>query len=367
MEEVFAQCEAQLEGAEPQAGVVFACVEAEHQEMLDAIFARYPGIELIGCTTDGELTSQHEFQEDSVALILFATSDKITIRAGVGREVSKGVEAAAAEAISAATREGDGAPKLCITLPESLLASGVSIVEALNRKLEEETLLVGGTAGDQWEFAQTWQFFGQEVLSDSVPVLLFSGELVLSTGIASGWKTIGRRGQVTRASSNVVYEIDEEPALQFYKSYLGENAEASMDFPLGVFDAADQFYVRAPLEYDANDGCITFAGDIPEGCEVQIASATRKEILHACEASVETAWSRFEGERPAAAFVVSCAARKQLLGTRTAEEYRILTDKVEGELPVIGFYSYGEIAPLGEKTQSCFHNETFVTLLLGAA
>ncbi len=55
--EVREQCEAALEGKPPQAGLLLDGIDFEHHELLDAINDAWPGIELIGCTTDGELSS----------------------------------------------------------------------------------------------------------------------------------------------------------------------------------------------------------------------------------------------------------------------------------------------------------------------
>ena len=38
-----------------------------------------------------------------------------------------------------------------------------------------------------------------------------------------------------------------------------------------------------------------------------------------------------------------------------------------GDVPVVGFYSYGEIAPICGRNHAHFHNETFVTVVLRAA
>lgn len=46
--EVREQCEAVLKGKAPQAGLLFAGIDFEHQELLDAINETWPGIELIG-------------------------------------------------------------------------------------------------------------------------------------------------------------------------------------------------------------------------------------------------------------------------------------------------------------------------------
>jgi hypothetical protein len=295
------------------------------------------------------------------------SSDKVTFTAGIGRCVSAGPYQAAMEAVGMA--RGPTTPRLCVTLPESLTVSGVSVVKALNQVLGSDVILVGGTAGDQWSFQGTRQFFGTQVLQDSLPVLLISGNVQVSVGVASGWRPVGRRARVTRSSANIVYEIDQMPALEFYKSCLGDHVDPTPEYPLGVFDEhTSQFYLRAPLQYDEGSGSITFAGDVPPDMEVQITQAGRSDMLDACRESVNKAMQEFSyvGQLPSAALVFSCAARKQLLGTRTAEEVRVLKEHMRQPIPVVGFYSYGEIAPLGGAARADFHNETFVTVLVGA-
>ena len=114
----------------------------------------------------------------------------------------------------------------------------------------------------------------------------------------------------------------------------------------------------------SEDGAITFAGDVPEGSLVQATTASTADVLEAAELSLRAAKDDFGDRAPAAAVVISCAARKQLLGTNTQKEYELLKQHV-GDVPVIGFYSYGEIAPLCGRNTASFHNETMVTVLLG--
>ncbi len=364
--EVVRQCREKLGDVPPRCGIVFACMEADHKQMLVDIRQAFPGLPIVGCSTDGELSSILRFQEDSIALMILG-GEKLQASVGVGRGVSESPKQAAVAAIEEARRGLSGPAVLCVAFPESLTASGVSIVRALSDALGPEVLLTGGTSGDQWCFKGTHQFFGEEVLADAVPVLLLGGDVVASVGIASGWRPMGRRATVTRAKENRVYEIDGVPALAFYKSFLGDHVVPNPEYPLGVYEGeASQFYLRAPLSYDQSDGSITFAGDIPENAAIQITEAARADMLSACEDSVASAREQLGEVQPSGALVVSCAARKQLLGTRTELEYNALCSHLSPEVPVLGFYSYGEIAPIDGRVVADFHNETFVTVLFGS-
>ena len=63
--------------------------------------------------------------------------------------------------------------------------------------------------------------------------------------------------------------------------------------------------------------------------------------------------------------MVSCMTRKLLLGTRTKVEAEMAREVFGSSIPLAGFYSGGEIAPIGKGTTSSFLNYAFVSILLG--
>ena len=72
--------------------------EVDHQPVIDQVRARYPGIELAGSSSAGEMSSVLGFREDSVALALFA-SDSIDIVVRLGRDLAADRLAAAQQAV----------------------------------------------------------------------------------------------------------------------------------------------------------------------------------------------------------------------------------------------------------------------------
>jgi hypothetical protein len=370
MEEIIEQAEEGLGGAEPKAAVVFAAVDLEYADILNALQAQWPGLQVVGCTTDGESSSQLGFVDDSITIGFFA-SDDIDISVGVGRDTSSDIRKAAEAAYADARAATDKTPGMCIVTPTSLTASNEQIVNAVRDVVGSDIPLFGASSGDQWRFQKTYQFFNDEVLEDAIPLILFSGPIRVASGTQSGWKTIGPVGTVTQVEGNVIHKIDDGSALDFYKNLLGPDATPSGDRPLAILDAAGNISrLRASNEmFDPETGAVTFFGEFSEGDQVQVTVANRGDILDGTRASVQRAIGGFaDGGTPEAAMFFSCSARKLLLGTRTGEEYEILKQVVGADIPVVGFYGYGEIGPALTGDASCeFHNETFVTVLLGSA
>ena len=363
--EVLEQCKNELEDIPVQAAILYTSIDHEFEIVVGKINEVYPGIELIGCTTDGEMSSVMGFTEDSVNLILFA-SDDVEIKAGVADRISDNTRSSISQAVRKAQEQLTKEQRFCIVNPVSITASGAVIVEEFKKALGINFPLFGATAGDQWEFKQTYQFCKDQVYTDAAPFLLFSGDIFFGSGVSSGWQPIGKKGIVTRVENNILFEVNGKRAVDFYHHYLGENIQPIGEFPLAVYedDESNEFYLRSPLIVNENDGSIVFAGDIGEDAKIQITHTTRDRIIEASEKAVAESIENYTGDRPEVAICFSCAGRKQVLGTRTNEEIELLK-KFNPNLKIFGFYGYGEIAPLKNFSPSKFHNETFISLLLG--
>ncbi len=362
IDDVIAQCQATLAGVTPKAGILYAAVDFDHAEILHQIDRVFPNLELIGCTTDGEVSSVLAFQQDSIVLTLFCTDDDIEIRAGVGRNLSQDPVRAAGQAV----QDGYHWAKLCIALPESLTISAAATLNALKAALGQTFPIFGGFAADQWRFKQTYQFYKTEVLSDALPILLFSGSsLKFSYGACTGFQPVSQRmGRVTKADRNVVYEIDGKSALEFYSDYFGA-LDPSPEHPLAVFDQHDRFFLRGFSSFDRTVGSITAFADLFEGDLLTIATASREDIIAAAKQPILEALQAYPGVEPAAALFFPCGANRQLLGTRIEEEFQLMQASLGHQIPCSGFYTFGELAPLEQQQETQLLQHTVVTLLLG--
>jgi hypothetical protein len=308
------------------------------------------------------------FQEDSVTLALFV-SDTVDITAGLGTGLSVDAKAAARSAVHEARSKTDREPRLCITTP-SIAGLPRNLLADLRDELGEGVTVLGGVAApltmaDRGTTAR--QFFNGRVVTDAVPVLLFSGPLIFSFGLDAGWRPVGKPGRVTRATASVVYEVDDEPAMAFYERYLGAGVRPTVANPLAVFeDDSDDFYLRVAVPRDKEPGALTVTGGIHEGARVQLTVAVTEEIFDGARSAFQRAVKAYpEGSAPEAVLLFSCAIRKLLLGTRTGREFDIARTEFGKTVPICGFYTIGEIAPLEAGSPTRFHHETMVAVLLG--
>jgi hypothetical protein len=356
-----------LEGMTPAAAILFAGVDYEHAPLVTAVLARYPDITLIGCVADGQMSSESGYADDGVTLTLFA-SDVVDFTAGLGQNVSADPIAASRQAVQQARAGTDKKPALAIAFTDLLQTDLGAVVNAISAELGEGVPVVGGASAAEDIRTTPWlshQFFGEQILSDSLPILLLSGPLKYSTAIAHGWSPTGRQATVTHSERNQVEAVGEETVLDYYRNYIGEDMGSLWATPLAVFEEDDRFVLRAVTGSDEDTGTASFMGEVPQGCTVQVSMATAPDILAAAQETVSEAVANYPGPgRPEGAFLVSCAVRKMLLGTQATREAAGIQDTLGAGFPLAGFYAWAEIGPLADGVTR-LHNATFITLLLG--
>jgi hypothetical protein len=363
---VVEECDRQLQGRKPAAAILYASYNLDHQTILDTILGAWPGIHLVGCTTDGEFSSLKGYTQDSILLVALG-SNSVEFASGLV-DTSDGPGAPYRTALEAACAKTVQSPTIGLVFTNGLTFNGEDAIHGLSDVLGQRVPLFGGTAADGWSFKGTRQFHGNRILDNAATFLLFCGSFRYAYSVRTGWKSIGRVGVVTRATRNVVYEIDGKPAIDFYHELMGEAATPSVETPTAVYDQEDQYqFLRTSLKAtDPETGAITYFASIPEGSRVRLTLVNRDSIVSGTEQSVREALQSFGGsEPPSLALCTSCAARRVILGTRTVDECHAVQKILGDGVPVAGFYSFGEFSPPSSQTATQFHNESFVTLLLG--
>ena len=260
---------------------------------------------------------------------------------------------------------------LCLTVFAPTTNSS-EVVRTLHRELTDRVPIVGGLTGDhQLKDAHIVEFFGREVLSDSLPALFVTGDFHRGWGVGSGWFPIGADHTVTKSDGHIVHEIDGKPALAIYGDHYGTIPKDSLgEYPLAIHDGRDDDWsLRAILDSDPAAGSLRFAGEVVTGARVRMTEVSPDGILSGSRDSLRNALASYTGTEPQLALVFSCAARKWVLGTQAAKEIDNLRECAAEsgfpDLQIAGLYCFGEIAPHNGGTESAFHNETCVTVVLG--
>jgi hypothetical protein len=270
------------------------------------------------------------------------------------------------DAAGAWARETFARPALLV-VATTLTTDGEVIVRRLHAALGPDTPIFGGMAADNMRFVETNVFTGDEVSSRGVVLLALDSDRVAVEGLAvSGWTAVGLEKTVTSAEGNVVHTIDDAPALDVYKEYLGltnldvgtELGLSIAEYPLQV-ERGGYSVLRAAMMPLPETGSLLFAGTVPQGVPVRFSCIPGIEITEMALAEMRSLRERTP--EADALVLFSCKARHNALGPMAEDEVNPI-QKLWGA-PMVGFYTYGEIGRTSLGLTD-FHNETCVLVAL---
>jgi len=200
---------------------------------------------------------------------------------------------------------------------------------------------------------------------------LYGEQLNFCHGSFGGWSPFGPARKVTRSVSNVLFELDGEPALEVYKRYLGEHAAelpaSGLLFPFAMLgkNHDEVGLIRTILGIDEQNGSLTLAGEIdPEGY-LRLMHANTDALVEGAEAAAETAKQMLAGDGQGLVLLVSCVGRKLVMGGRVDEEVEAVGEVFGQGAVLAGFYSYGEISPFSPSLECKLHNQTMTVTYIG--
>lgn len=322
------------------------------------IESEFPEALVVGCTSAGEICGEEVSEERLVALaVRFTNSEVIALvdELGSGGD-SRGVGARLGAKL--ADRAG---LRHVIVLSDGLLVNGSQLVEGICGKVPVGVGVTGGLAGDGDRFKSTMVYFNGSVASGRIVAIgLYGEKLKVGYGSLGGWDPFGPERVITNSSGNKLFELDGRSALSLYKEYLGNYASqlpgAALRFPLTIKVDGVEPLVRTVLDINEAEQSITFAGDIPQGKIARFMKANLERLVDgAAQAAGVASLDLTSGVD--FALLISCVGRRLVLKQRVEEEIEAVREQL-GTTNLIGFYSYGEIAPFMKNAKCELHNQT---------
>lgn len=258
--------------------------------------------------------------------------------------------------------------KHLFVISEGSSVNGSALIEGIEHLNNNGCGLSGGLCGDDDRFEKTLASYNESPKEGEIVAIGFYGDtLEISSANYGGWTTFGPERIITKSQGNILYELDGKPALDLYKTYLGEKAKelprSALLYPLSVKTTENsEPLVRTILNIDEVENTMTLAGDIPEGARVQLMMSSVDDIangaFHAAELAMENRKSS-----PELALLISCIGRKLVMDQRTEEEIEEVKAVIGDNTVISGFYSYGEMAPFSGQDSCKLHNQTMTLTL----
>ncbi len=347
--------------------IIFASAEhAPFSAAFDEIYSLFPNSHIIGASTAGEIRGD-ELQENSLVLSIVKfenTSLKLVTQHIDSSKNSFNIGQNIANSLY------NDSLKNIFILSDGLNINGSQLTSGLASIVHSDVIVSGGLAGDGDRFHSTWVLVDGKPQSDYVSGVGFYGEHIhIKYNFKGGWDKFGIQRKVTRSEDNILYELDNKPALDIYKEYLGQKAKelpaSGLLFPLELQEDKDNGVktVRTILAVNEEEQSITFAGDIPEGSMVSLMKANHDRLIDgAYQASKEINLQNYKDEE-ILCIAISCIGRKLVLKQRIEDELEATLENLPPKVQQIGFYSYGEISPIGSG-ECDLHNQTMTLTIL---
>lgn len=331
-----------LVSADPKMVLFFASTAYDPSSISKAMGEAFPKAVVVGCSTAGEIVTGKMLKGSVVAM---ACSPEVLADVAVG--VIKGVkDDTTAEGVSKVFADFErhyGAKMRDLDFSSyvgMILVDGMSAAEErLMDKIGDLTnvLFVGGSAGDDLQFARTYVYANGEAYTDTAVLVLLKPAQGFDIVKTQSFRATGKRLVATgvNEAAREVVTFDNKPAAEAYAEAVGTTVEDApnhfMSHPVGLL-AGEEIFVRSPQQI--KDGKMVFYCNVLEGMELALLTST--DIVADTSAAVKAK----NGGGPIAGLVnFNCILRTlELEKDNLTEAY----GKIFADIPTIGFSTYGE-------------------------
>lgn len=348
---------------QPNLAIVFCSINFE-MEAVSAIFKSH-GIDLVGASTAGEIVNDLMYDGIITGFLFDISQDEYAIF---------GSKYDSENPFATCKLAGEFAAGRFQNPAVLVMSGGVSIdaeqvVYGLKAGIGREVPIFGGMAADDLQLSATYAFTADLVTSHGVAILVFDNDKVEVKGLAiSGWESVGMEQTITHAEGNIVYAINNEPAVNAFIKYFGyfDNTDTkhsisniSAQYPLQILRDDGSSVLRAPLMSVPENGSLILTGGVRTGDKFRFSIAPGFEVID--QTIDEFGDWKQQAPEADALILFSCKGRHAALGPMIEDEVKGIYD-FWGK-PMIGFFTYGEIG--NTKDGVCdFHNETCSLVVL---
>lgn len=352
------------EDFQPTIAIIFSSTKHDLKK-IGSILSVF-NIEVVGCTTAGEICNEN-ILSNSISL-LFLDMKKEHFRTHFVETGDRTIFQIAREVGSVA--ESSFKNPAVILLSGGVAIDAEQIVFGIKDVFKREIPLYGGLAGDDLNLEATYIFNNNQTTDNGLLALIIDNDKVSVEGRAtSGWEPMGAVNTITKSTGNVVYSINDEPALDVFIKFFGtfdnsvfegeQLSSISGQYPLQIMRGNGYNILRAPLIGDETERTLTLGGGVKEGDKFRFSISPGFEVID--QTISEFKELNISVPEADALVLFSCIGRHAAFGP-------LLEDEIKGiynhwNTPMIGFMSYGEIG--NTKSGICeFHNETCSLVIL---
>ncbi len=363
--------ESKADGFKPTLAIVFISIKQDRQAVCEIL--NKENLDIFGATSSGEFIDRHQSEGEIVILLLdLKRSDYSILFEDIG---DRSMEDATGQLVHNAFQKFEKPAFILLTTlltSDGRLLDGEGMVKHIEKLAGPDINMFGGMAGDDITFTGTWIFTHSKSTDYGMAAIVLDESKIELHGLAfSGWKPMGVFRIATKSDGNLIYTIDNRPALEMYLHYLGSEI-SSTDHQTDFFDKIGVHYpfqierenrepkMCNPIGYDREKQALICESDVPQGSRLRFSTPPDFDIIDTVISKAGELKNEVQAEVDAI-LIFSCAGRLSALGPMAQQENEGL-QKV-WNAPMAGFYTYGEFGK-GINGKHEFHSTTnsWVTL-----
>ncbi len=347
---------------------------SSYEELLKGVREETKEAPLIGTLAGGVITQEGPDEKLKTVVVMVLKADEIKFTPVISKNVEDGSDQMGKEIAEQLSNNWPDDAKLMMVFPGGFSINPNELFSGIENNIPEKIPFYGGSSGGTLEFKKTYQFFNDEVLTDSVICVLLSGNFEFEGGISHGAVPLSISSFITKADKNVIYEFDNNPAFEIYSGFAETHQDilqrTSVCLGSKISETADselyeQTVLRIPLAIQ-EDGSLVMAAEWPQGEEIFICKRDFEVMKKSMADTTTRIRKKIEekGKEPDVVFHFECLGRAQgLIGERKSSEIvEIAQQNLTQKSPWLGWYTYGEIAPVKGKNE--YHNWSGIILAI---
>jgi len=335
--------------------LVFTTGEFSHSLVLQAIAGIIGPIPLLGASSAAVISSQGTLKHGFI-IILFSFSESTYFNADCVKDITLETTLSAGVELGQKLLYGckNARRNLSVIFSNIDTPNSSSLITGLQQKLGRSFPLIGATVPKNTDHQENFLYFNSQILNNSACGILWGGKLKFNLGIEHGWQPLGKPRYITRATADIVNEIDGLPAVNLYKEYFAkeipelkrELKRISVFYPLGISISEKKEYLLRSVVSIENDGSLVFRGEVPEGSSIRLMISSKESCLLSARSAAQTAIKDMEGKTIKLALIFNSLSRQALLGRQSAQEIKTVQEVLGENVPLAGIYTSAEQAPL---------------------
>tara|TARA_B000000475_G_scaffold252945_1_gene230931 strand:+ start:468 stop:1652 length:1185 start_codon:yes stop_codon:yes gene_type:complete len=362
IEDVTREISKKLGNNKPDLGLVFISSHhsSSYEEITEKIKEKINCEFILGCSGSGVIGEGKEFEYLPGVSLTVASLPNVTLKPFHFTQDILPNPDESPDAWKETVDVLDDDPKTIILFPDPFSIRTEYVLDGLDFAFPN-TKIIGALASGGNKPGDNALFVNGETYSKGCSGVVISGDFELDILVAQSCRPIGEPMIVTQSNNNVINELDSDlPIVAIKKLYdeLPEDEKGIMNNALqigilmdrlGDIDDEITYMIRNISSIDKDTGSISIGESITDGQVVQFhlrdSGAAQEELK-----KMLTEYKINDDQIIKSTLMFSSVGRGKYLLGESHHDINLYKNIIDNNSPITGFFSNGEISPIGDRT-----------------